>query len=74
MKYVNGVIIIKNILESLVEYEQVPKGTSEVFLRLLDDLHYDKRKISEDSLNHFKEYYSYLFEVNTINKKLNKDE
>jgi len=69
MKYVNGVIIIKNVLESFVEYDQIPKGADQLVLRLLDDLKYDK-KIQVRTLEHFKEIDEHLFEgVQKMNKE-----
>lgn len=61
MKYINGKRIIAEILNSYVEYEQIPSRGEEFFLRLLDDLHYTK-KIKADTINWEKSYSPHMFE------------
>lgn len=61
MKYVNGKIIIEQILDSFEEYDQIPGHGKEFICRLLDDLKYN-RTIRKDSLDHFEKYFEHLFE------------
>lgn len=62
MKYANAYLIIKNCLDSLEEYEQLPPKSKDLLLRLMDDLHYDKRKIQKSSLERFQKVFDHLFE------------
>ena len=61
MKFINGVRIIKEVLDSYNEYEILPPDSQQLLLRLIDDLKYN-RKIQKQSLKHFKEYFPHLFE------------
>ena len=61
MKYNNGIRIIKEIFDSYDEYEVLPKDSTQLILRLLDDLKFD-RKIKESTINHFKDVFPELFE------------
>lgn len=64
MKWVNGMRIIKEVLDSYREYNQLPEHANEFIERILQDLHYNNRRISKDTLNHYQEVFPHLFEEN----------
>lgn len=61
MKFINGIRIIKEIFNSYDEYEVLPVDSTEMILRLIDDLKYN-RKIQKATLEHYKDVYPHLFE------------
>lgn len=63
MKFVNGIRIIKEIFDSYNEYEILPVDATDLILRLISDLKYE-RKIKASTLDHFLYCYGHLFEDN----------
>lgn len=62
MKFSNGRRFVVQMLEMMQEDERLPKGFSDFVGRCMDDIYYNEdRKISDDTLNHFKKYYEHLF-------------
>jgi hypothetical protein len=61
MKYINGIMIIRQILDSFEEYEVLPAKSKNLVERIIEDLHY-KRKILKDTLDFEKGINGGLFE------------
>lgn len=72
MKWINGRRIIKEVLDSYQDYDQIPEESADFIERLLASLHYGIKKITANELKHFFEYSPHLFEENIL-EELKKD-
>ena len=61
MKYVNGMRIIRDVLDSFEDYDQLPSNSSSIIERIIEDLKYE-RKIGKDTIKDYKDIFPELFE------------
>lgn len=61
MKKISAIRILNEVFDSLKEYDQITENQSSFIKRILEDCLYDKRKIQESTIDHFKDTYPNMF-------------